>query len=181
MKVRKKCMCGKTSTIEVNEIKYNAWQAGLKIQDVFPELHPFERELLISGMCFDCQEKMYNRPAPGHEEMWGRKLGQCTCCDRPVFEKKDIPNEEGLYCCPQCGNRMKLENGVLRSTGFEGEDECTWAREGNIYLTECGHSYNPYVKSEQQPQKEDDICPYCGKPIEYVEEDEEDEYDADVE
>ena len=39
------------------------------------------------------------------------------------------------------------------------------------YDTECGHTYFPYVKTFDQPHPiedgEHDICPWCGKKIEY--------------
>ncbi len=53
-------------------------------------------------------------------------------------------------------------------------EECTWIC-GRNYQTECGHIYFHFVKSFNQPEIIDDICPWCGKPINYEDEDDEDE------
>lgn len=54
-----------------------------------------------------------------------------------------------------------------------------WIRDCYVWDTNCGHSYNPFVVSEQQPKinhhQDGDICPYCGCTIEYIDEEEEDE------
>ena len=39
---------------------YNAWKNGeLFVQDAFPELNADERELLVSGTCIPCWDRMY--------------------------------------------------------------------------------------------------------------------------
>ena len=43
----------------LNSTKIKAWQAGEKIQDVFPELTVDDRELLISGVCDRCFDEMW--------------------------------------------------------------------------------------------------------------------------
>ena len=53
--------CGKLTEIEVDEKTFARYQAGeVLIQDAFPELNASERELLITGMCFDCQDRVFN-------------------------------------------------------------------------------------------------------------------------
>lgn len=64
------------------------------------------------------------------------------------------------------------------------KEKCLWTRypDEYSYETECGKSYNPYIKTATgiYPKREevgdDDICPYCGKVIDYndIEEDEDD-------
>lgn len=39
--------------------QYYAWQHGALIQDAMPELPPDEREVLMTGMCFDCQSQVF--------------------------------------------------------------------------------------------------------------------------
>lgn len=54
------------------------------------------------------------------------------------------------------------------------DDVCEWIRYSDEYhwYTECGHNYNPYVKANDiYPPIKNDTCPYCGKKIEYNEED----------
>lgn len=51
------CMvCDKTSYLEVEEESIILWQNGALIQDVFPDLTPSQRELLLTGthdVCWD--------------------------------------------------------------------------------------------------------------------------------
>lgn len=51
--------CGKGHEIEVNEIDYLDWQDGEHAQNAFPYLSANEREMLISGICPDCWDKMF--------------------------------------------------------------------------------------------------------------------------
>jgi hypothetical protein len=46
--------CHKEQAIEVNRIGYDKWRNGTLIQDAFPELTKFQRELMISGCCQEC-------------------------------------------------------------------------------------------------------------------------------
>ena len=53
--------CGKATTIQVVEEDYCAWRFdGVLIQDAMPYLPANVREMLISGMCDECQEKMFS-------------------------------------------------------------------------------------------------------------------------
>lgn len=38
---------------------FNRWQAGMKIQDAFPNLDADQREMLISGTCPKCWNRMF--------------------------------------------------------------------------------------------------------------------------
>lgn len=51
--------CGKAHEIEVNEIDYLDWQDGELVQNAFPYLSADEREMLISGICPTCWDKMF--------------------------------------------------------------------------------------------------------------------------
>ena len=68
-----------------------------KLKDV---LKPgtFQKELFISGFCYECQEKTFNRPAPGHEKEWGEVEGECPVCGAPLY-RKDVARDK----CPTCG------------------------------------------------------------------------------
>ena len=52
--------CGKTESMLVNPSDVADWQRGEYIQDAMPYLSPAERELLISGTCGDCFDRMFN-------------------------------------------------------------------------------------------------------------------------
>ena len=51
--------CQKDHKLMVNMEDVASWQAGEYIQDAMPYLSAGERELLISGTCDDCWEKMF--------------------------------------------------------------------------------------------------------------------------
>ena len=51
--------CGHVSILGVNEEDYLAWGSGKLAQDYFPYLDDSEREILISGLCFKCQDDVF--------------------------------------------------------------------------------------------------------------------------
>lgn len=51
--------CGKEWSIAVSALDVAAWQEGALVQNAFPYLSAEERELLISGICADCQKKVF--------------------------------------------------------------------------------------------------------------------------
>jgi hypothetical protein len=63
--IERKCpWCGNVTTIAVDNAKYDRWQSGEHIQNVFPDLTSMERETLMSGVCSDkCWDEMW----PGDE------------------------------------------------------------------------------------------------------------------
>ena len=60
MKIQKVCpKCGKLQVIEVNDSQYNDWMAGKNIQIAFPDLTADQREILMSGICTECWDKIF--------------------------------------------------------------------------------------------------------------------------
>lgn len=57
-----KCsFCGTSFTFNVTEEQYQMYTNGSNlIQRIFPEIKPEMRELLISGTCPDCWNKMFS-------------------------------------------------------------------------------------------------------------------------
>lgn len=54
--------CGTNSTVKVNAEDYFAWAyEGKLAQEAFPNLDPSAREMLISGICEDCQAKIFGK------------------------------------------------------------------------------------------------------------------------
>ena len=51
--------CGRGNEVEVNEADYWDWDDGKLAQDAFPYLSADEREMLISGICPTCWDKMF--------------------------------------------------------------------------------------------------------------------------
>lgn len=51
--------CGAISTVSPNLQDLEDWENGKLAQDAFPYLSAEEREILISGLCFDCQKKIF--------------------------------------------------------------------------------------------------------------------------
>jgi len=52
-------ICGHTHEVEVLLQDYFAWESGALVQDAFPYLSDDEREMLISGICPTCWDKMF--------------------------------------------------------------------------------------------------------------------------
>ena len=52
-------LCGKVSFLDVEEDALNAYEAGALAQDAFPDMDLMTRELLISGMCEECQATFF--------------------------------------------------------------------------------------------------------------------------
>ena len=60
--VNVKCpQCGKISTLEMTKEQYEQYKSGDNyIQNIFPNWPPAIREMLITGICPDCWNKMFN-------------------------------------------------------------------------------------------------------------------------
>lgn len=53
--ITKPCLnCGKSSKVKLDDAKVARWKRGERIQNVWPEMTPDERELLISGIHPEC-------------------------------------------------------------------------------------------------------------------------------
>jgi hypothetical protein len=52
--------CGNTSVFTLPKSKVEAWKNGELIQNVFPEWSPSYREVLISGVCVECQADIFS-------------------------------------------------------------------------------------------------------------------------
>lgn len=51
--------CGATSEIEVDFDGFMNYQLGMTAQRAFPRMSATDREKLISGMCEECQAKIF--------------------------------------------------------------------------------------------------------------------------
>lgn len=51
--------CGYVSAVCVKAMDYADWKMGGLAQNCFPYLAPFEREILISGLCLKCQDEVF--------------------------------------------------------------------------------------------------------------------------
>ena len=60
VKILAKCMfCKKEHLIEIPKSGYDAWYRGFPIQDALPMLSADDRELLVSGICGTCYDKIF--------------------------------------------------------------------------------------------------------------------------
>jgi hypothetical protein len=57
----KECpMCGAVNVVEnVDFDHFAAWRSGKRIQNALPELTPSQREMLLTGTCETCWDKMW--------------------------------------------------------------------------------------------------------------------------
>ena len=62
MVIEKKCpMCGKESrlqNVEQKQLEKFEKKEAL-IQHIFPAMHPYDREFLITGLCVECQKRIF--------------------------------------------------------------------------------------------------------------------------
>lgn len=99
MVVSRLCGCGNTTRITVGAVDYQKFlNKEAPIQKCLPELNEFERETLLSNMCFDCQSKLFNKPKPGED--WGSIMGECESCGAPLYSKD---YDSGVCPTCQCG------------------------------------------------------------------------------
>lgn len=52
-------ICGESYEITVEFADYLDWQSGELVQNAFPYLFPEEREMLLSGICPECWERVF--------------------------------------------------------------------------------------------------------------------------
>lgn len=52
-------MCKTDFMLDVPQEGYRAWRSGEKIQKALPTLTPDQRELLLSGICGECFDKIF--------------------------------------------------------------------------------------------------------------------------
>ena len=80
-------MCGKTSEVACDDDKYYTYvTTSTPIQEIFPDMDLHTRELLISGMCLDCQESFFEMDDDDACD------GECdVCCDF------DCPSNASLF------------------------------------------------------------------------------------
>ena len=58
--IRRCPMCGKVSKIECDAEGYVTYMTTrIPIQEIFPDMDLHTREILISGMCLDCQASFF--------------------------------------------------------------------------------------------------------------------------
>lgn len=113
MEVSKVCpFCGEISTLYVKDSQYNNYMRGMNIMQAFDDVDAFGRELIISGVCFNCQEKVFNKPLKFHEKEWGKFLGECVCCGCSIYENHNKSKRiDTQYECPSCHTQMCLDKG----------------------------------------------------------------------
>lgn len=51
--------CNKKHTLTAKQHQWDSWKAGELVQNAFPNFTSSQRELLISGICGDCFDKMF--------------------------------------------------------------------------------------------------------------------------
>lgn len=116
--IEKECpFCDKESRISVAAKPYHEWQRGLQIQYAFPDMNSFDREVLQSGICHQCQEYIFGTPLPTNEEAWGECIGVCDNCASPIYAKHNSVGDE--FRCDICCTNLTLD----RHTGILKEEE----------------------------------------------------------
>jgi len=61
-------LCGNISTVTCDDDAYQEYvNTPTPIQDIFPDMDPSTREMLISGMCLPCQEAFFDEDNEDYE------------------------------------------------------------------------------------------------------------------
>lgn len=59
-KVRRECpFCDNVSEVLIPKAAYKKWRAGEALQRAWPEGAASDREILISGICYYCQDEVF--------------------------------------------------------------------------------------------------------------------------
>ena len=106
--ISKTCFsCGKVSVVKVKQEQLFKYNAGALVQDAFPDLSRTEREILVSGMCPNCQSRAFHFPLVEGE--WGTNYGTCPCCDSSIYDIDKI--DDNTFRCAQCGTKYPCVDG----------------------------------------------------------------------
>jgi len=60
--------CGHISIIKVDGNDYFDWMCGELAQNCFPYLNASEREIIISGLCLECQDEIFGSDDEDEDE-----------------------------------------------------------------------------------------------------------------
>lgn len=121
MQVITKCpFCGKTGVVNVNQKEMYKYRNGTNIVEAFPRMKACDREMLISGICYKCQEKMWNRPCE-NASSWGDELGECPICGRAVWSIHDGVVENEPFQCQGCYQQI-MYNGSYIEEVYDREE-----------------------------------------------------------
>ncbi len=121
------CGQNKEVMLEISDKDAAAIDEGTMSLKEATEPGTFQREIFISGMCYDCQEKLFNRPAPGHEAEWGEQKDECPECGCPLYQL-DIDRDE----CPTCHSRIS----AIMDEEQEGDSQ-VWQNIGSCLQETC--------------------------------------------
>ena len=122
--VKNKCpFCGNESSVDdVNQDKLMKFLCGASIQEVFPDMPVYDRDILLNGTCHACFEKMYNVPVVSDPSTFGKFLGECLNCGGNIYEKDASKEQAGIYVCNTCATPHKYLNDSLDYA--EEQEEC---------------------------------------------------------
>lgn len=116
--IEKTCpFCGSVTKVSFEDGQFAKYQMSGKVQYLNNKNGAFDREVVISGLCYNCQEQTFNRPAPGNEDKWGKHLGDCGICGSPIWEKDIKGDTFNCSCCYETYEVVKDDDG--RIIGFE--------------------------------------------------------------
>ena len=51
--------CGKSSFVDMPKDAYERWQFGMMLQEAWPEGSATDREIMMTGLCKECQEGIF--------------------------------------------------------------------------------------------------------------------------
>lgn len=80
--------CHKDFSVTCKLNEKMAYASGVDAQNAFKSLDAFERECIISGQCFDCQEEIFHRPTKMHAKSWEIGLESVVSVELVCMKKR---------------------------------------------------------------------------------------------
>lgn len=107
MRIEEQCpFCRNTTSLEIPDRDYYSFKEN-GVKALYGKYNAFQREFLISKMCYSCQESVFNQPLPEHEAEWGKQVCDCDMCGSPLWSIKNL-DENGNLKCRSCGYVTEL-------------------------------------------------------------------------
>lgn len=156
--------CGVISAIKVEKDHYFNWTAGQLAQKAFPELSASQREILISGICKDCQKRIFQINLKATRIKLNEK-GLIRM--KVVYFADDGTQFEDEYDCEEYERKCAYERAAIvgldekgQEISYSDEDFCidvftlnlTNEEDVNLFINRCrDEGYSFYAKGINGP------------------------------
>ena len=100
-------VCGEPKTVHCTPEEYERFSKGWLIQNAMPNTPKEERELLISGTCGECWQKIFRREEEDDDD---ERIRCAFCGSTHVEPLEDVtPTGSTQWECYDCGELFDVE------------------------------------------------------------------------